>query len=176
MHSCMLALLSHCAAACAATRGGVTEVSQRAFLLSYSQIRGIHKEWRHTPVGHRCGSQFPQEKNSFKEIIYQNKKSYVWAEAKFLNKHWWQSAGTFVIYIIFIIFVTMKILILILIIVMLIYYIVHCRCVAKLLLLSLFVIMIVIVLCRCMTCKGLSQEDYLQMHGYVTWNQVCVYV
>jgi hypothetical protein len=46
----------------------------------------------------------------------------------------------------------------------------------KLLLLSLFVIMIVIILCRCMTCKGLSQEDYLQMHGYVTWNQVCVCV
>ncbi len=31
-----------------------------------------------------------------------------------------------------------------------------------------------IVLCRCMTCKSLSQEEYLQLHGYVTWTHVCV--
>ena len=34
------------------------------------------------------------------------------------------------------------------------------------------VIVIVIVLCRCKTCKSLTQEEYLRIHGYVTWNQV----
>jgi hypothetical protein len=36
----------------------------------------------------------------------------------------------------------------------------------------MIVILIMIVLCRCMTCKSLSQEEYLRIHGYVTWNQV----
>ena len=35
-------------------------------------------------------------------------------------------------------------------------------------------ILIMIVLCRCTICKSLTQEEYLQLHGYVTWNQVCV--
>ncbi len=67
----------------------------RTCIYMHAQIRGIHKEWKHTPVGYRCGSQFPQEHKRFKQIIYQGKKDYVWAEAKLLNKHWWQSAGTF---------------------------------------------------------------------------------
>ena len=35
-------------------------------------------------------------------------------------------------------------------------------------------ILITVVLCRCTICKSLTQEEYLQLHGYVTWNQVCV--
>jgi hypothetical protein len=41
---------------------------------------------------------------------------------------------------------------------------------------TMMMILILILLCRCPICKSLTQEAYLQLHSYATWNQVCVYV
>ena len=55
-----------------------------------AQIRAIHKEWRHTPVGYRAKSQ-QNPRCPSSNIIYQYKKDAIWAEAMLLSQHWWDS-------------------------------------------------------------------------------------
>ena len=58
-----------------------------------AQIRGIRKEWRHTPVGYRSKSQ-TNPSDCSNGLIHQCKKHDTWAEALLLSQYWWHSEAS----------------------------------------------------------------------------------